>query len=110
MNNDNESATGATMPFSDAAWNRTTVAGSEKRAPSTPPSVSVTEPIVQGNISGADLDTFKPGILATVRDGHTGDIIGSRPIRPTDRITITTNTGRQMEVRVSAAVSEGFLY
>ena len=105
---DNSNATGSVMPYSDRAFSNGVHVGAEK--PSPTPAVSLVEVIEQTKVEGAAFDTFRPGIMGTVRDGRTGDIIGNREVQASDRITITTGSGRQMEVRVAQAEAEGFIH
>jgi hypothetical protein len=132
MSSDNE---GQVLAYSDSAFSRgvmvggnepvTTTAPAQRsnqiwitgpeaapsRAPATAPSIAHVEAVTQGRIEGESLEQFRGGgILQTFRDGKTGDLLGNRAPTLQDRVTITTGSGRQMEVRVAQAVAEGFLF
>jgi hypothetical protein len=132
MSNNND---GAVRAFSETAFSRGVhVGGSEPAnngalpterassvwvggaAPSEPtrstpaPSFADVIETTQNRVDGIDFDQHRGGgIMQTARDGHTMDIIRNRPIAATDFVVITTSTGKKMNVRVRAALAEGFL-
>ena len=101
-----------TVQYSDGNASRGTWVGGEAPAPATPtPSVAHVEPVGNSRVEGADLAvSHGAGILATILDGHTADLVRGRAPTDNDLCTITTNTGREMRVRVRNAINEGFLF
>jgi hypothetical protein len=73
--------------------------------------VAHVEPVGNSRVEGADLAvSHGAGILATMLDGHTADIVRGREVTDNDLCTITLNTGREMRVRVAMPINEGFLF
>jgi hypothetical protein len=95
-----------TLPFSEGAYNRGVVVGSEPKAPSTAPTVSLTDVIAQTRVEGSDLDNFRPGILQSARDGQSGELVtrerminGERipagQLHPNDFVTFKLDSGQE---------------
>src|SRR5262249_46775866 len=80
------------------------------RPQSPAPSAINVEPVGNTRLEGADLAQHHgPGILSTVRDGKTQDLILNGAIEATVIGTVTLNSGREMTMRVRQAEAEGFL-
>jgi hypothetical protein len=130
---ENTNGEGSVLAYSDSAFNRGVVVGTDapvnttmpsprsnqvwitgpeaapSRSQAPAPSIAHVEAVTQGNLSGPDLaQSHGAGIMATVRD-RTGDLIVNRAPTANDLVTITLNSGRQMTVPIRLAVSEGFL-
>src|SRR4030095_15237991 len=102
---------GVTLPYSEQAYTRSVQIG-EQPKPSTPPSASVVTPHGPSRVEGHDFDVYRGGagnVMQSARDGKTGDIIVNREIDANDYVTVRTNTGREMTVRVRMAEAEGFI-
>ena len=103
-----DTAIATTVAFSESNFNKGTVVHAD--APAAPaPSVSVVVPVANGKVEGRDLDTFRPGLLATDLD-RTGDILRGRDIAPNDTIEITSPSGQPWRVPVRIAESEGWVH
>jgi hypothetical protein len=102
---------GTVRPYSDQAFSRgVVVGGAEPPSAASTPSTVVVEPVTQGNLSGADFDTFRGGgVMQTLRD-RTGDLVRNRDPRPDDLVTIVTGSGREMTVPLRLAEQEGFVH
>jgi hypothetical protein len=120
-----------TVPFSESAFQRGTVVGGgnsaapanterssqvwvegeviprEPRAPA--PSTSTVEPVGQGRVEGAALDTFRAGILQSART-KSGELIRGRDVAADDVVSVTTPSGRDWTIPVRLAEQEGWLY
>src|SRR5262249_1102371 len=122
---------GAVRPYSEAAFNRGVVVGGTETVhapnhversgavwiggteptpmrPQTGPSAVSVDPVGNTRVEGEALDTWRPGLLASVLDA-TGEVLNGRAIQKTDSVEVPFPSGRPVRMPVRMAIQSGYL-